>query len=133
MIRKQTTRNKLGNTCYSSVQNLLSSCLLSKKLKSEICRTIILPVVLYGCETWSLTQRGERRLRVFENKVLMGVFGSKGDEVIGEWRKLHKEDLSDLYSLPNIVRVVKSRRMRWAGHVVRIWGERCAQGSGGET
>jgi len=69
------------------------------------------------CETWSLTLREERRLRVFENRVLRRVFGSKRDEVTGEWRKLHNEELSDLYSLPNIVLVVKSRRMRWAGHV----------------
>jgi len=74
-------------------------------------------VVLYGCETWSLTLREERRLRVFENTVLRRVFGPKRDEVTREWRKLHNEELSDLCSLPNIVRVVKSRRMRWAGHV----------------
>jgi hypothetical protein len=81
-----------------------------QKLKDQdIYRTIILPVVLYGCETWSLTLREERRLRVFENKVLRRVFGPKRDEVTGEWRKLHNEELNDLYSLPNIVRVVKSR------------------------
>ena len=74
----------------------------------------ILPVVRYGCETWSLTLREERRLRVFENRVLRRVFGPKRDEVTGEWRKLHNEELSGGYSLPNIVRVVKSRRMRWA-------------------
>ena len=102
------------------MQNLLSSSLLSKKLKIEIYRTIILPVVLYGCETWSLTLREERRLRVFEYRVLRRVFGPKRDEVTGEWRKLHNEELSDLYSLPNIMRVVKSRRMRWAGHVARM-------------
>ena len=80
-----------------------------------------MPVVLYGCETWSLTLREERRLRVFENRVLRRVFGPKRDEVTGEWRKLPKEELRDLYSLPNIVRVVKSRRMRWAG-MWRAWG-----------
>ena len=68
----------------------------------------ILPVVLYGCETWSLKLREERRLRVFENRVLRRVFGPKRDEITGEWRKLHNEELSDLYALPNIVRVVKS-------------------------
>ena len=100
------------NAYYYSVQNLLSSSLLTKKLKIKIYRTIILPVVLYGCETLSLTLREERRLRVFEKRVLRRVFGPKRDEVTGEWRKLHNKELSDLYSLPNIVRVVKSRRMR---------------------
>ena len=76
-------------------------------------------MVLYGCETWSLTLRDERRLRVFENRVLR-VFGPKRDEVTGEWRKLHNEELSDLYALPNILRVVKSRRMRWAWRVARM-------------
>ena len=79
-------------------------------------------MVLYGCETWSLTLREERRLGVFENRVLRKVFGPKKDEVTGEWRKLHNEELNDLYSSPNIVRVVKSRQMRWAGHVARMGG-----------
>jgi hypothetical protein len=92
--------------------------LLSKTLKIKIYRTIILPVVLYGCETWSLT------LRVFESRVLRRVFGPKRGLVTGEWRKLHNEELNDLYSLPNIVLVVKSRRMRWAGHVVRMGEDR---------
>jgi hypothetical protein len=78
-----------------------------------------LPVVLYGCEAWSLKLREERRLKVFENRVLRVVFGPKRDEVTGECRKLHNEELIDLYSLINIVRVVKSR-MRWAGHVARM-------------
>jgi len=102
------------------VQNLLSSSLLSKNLKIKIYRTIILPVVLYGCETWSLTLREECRLRVFENRVLRRIFGPKRDEVTGEWRKLHNEELNNLYSSPNIVRVIKSRRMRWAGRVARM-------------
>ena len=83
-------------------------------------------VVLYGFETWSLILREERRLRVFENRLLRRVFVPKRDEVTGEWRKLHNEELCDLYSLPNIVRVVKSRRMRWAGHVARM-GEGCTE------
>jgi hypothetical protein len=82
--------------------------------------TTILPVVLYGCETWTLTLREEHRLRVFENRVLRGIFGSKGDEVAGEWRRLHDEELNDLYSSPNIIRVIKSRRIRWAGYVARM-------------
>ena len=95
----------------------MSSSKLSKNLKIKIYRTIILPVVLYGCETWLLTLREERRLRVFENRVLRRVFGPKRDKITGEWRKLHNEELSELYSLPDIARVVKSRRMRWVGHV----------------
>jgi len=79
-----------------------------------------LPVVLYGCETWLLTLREERRLRVFENRVLRRIFGPKRDNVTGEWRKLHNEELNVLYSSPNIVRVIKSRRMKWAGHVARM-------------
>ena len=102
------------------MQNLLSSSLLSKNLNIKIYRTIVLPVVVYGCETWSMTLREEHRLRVFENRVLRRVFGPKRDEVTGEWRKLHNEQLSDLYSLPNIVRVVKSRKLRWAGYVARM-------------
>jgi hypothetical protein len=94
------------------MQNLLTSRLLSRNLKTKIYRTIILPVVLYGCENWLLILREERRLRVFENRGLRKVFGPKRDEVTGEWRKLHNEELNDRYSLPNIVRVVKSRRMR---------------------
>jgi hypothetical protein len=77
-------------------------------------------LVLYGCETWSLTLREEHRLRVFENRVLRRIFGPKRDEVTGEWRKLHNEELRDLYSSPSIIRTLKSRRMRWAGHVARV-------------
>jgi hypothetical protein len=77
-------------------------------------------VVLYGCETWSLTLREEHRLRVFENRVLRRLFGPKRDEVTGEWRKLHNEELRDFYSSPSIIRIIKSRRIRWACHVVRM-------------
>ena len=89
-------------------------------------RTINLPVVLYGCDTWSLTLREERKLRVFENMVLRRIFGPRRDEVTGEWRRLHNEELNDLYSSPNIVWVIKFRRMRWAGHVARMVEERRA-------
>jgi hypothetical protein len=90
---------------------------------SVILTLNIVKVVLKHCETWSLTLREERRLRVFENRALRRVFGSNRNEVTGEWRKLHNEELNDLYSLSNIVRVVKSRRMRWTGHVARMGGE----------
>ena len=98
------------------MQNLLSSTLLSK---INVHRNIILSVVLCGCETWPLTLREERRLRVFENRVLRRIFGPKGDKVTREWRRLHNEELNDLYSLSNTVRVIKSRRMRWVEHVAR--------------
>jgi len=81
-------------------------------------------VVLYRCETWSLTLQEERKLRVFENMVLRRIFGPRRDEVTGEWRRLHNEELNDLYSSPNIVRVIKLRRMRWVGHVARMGEER---------
>jgi len=102
------------------VQNLLSSRLLSKNLKIKIYRTINLPVVLYGCETCSLILREERKLRLFENRVLRRIFGPRRDEVTGEWRILHNKNLNDLYSSPNIVRVIKSKKMRWVENVARM-------------
>jgi hypothetical protein len=83
-----------------------------ENVKMRIYKTIILPMVLYGCETWSLTLREEHRLRVFENRVLR-VFGPRRDEVTREWRKLHNEELRDLYSFLSIIRMIKSRRMGW--------------------
>jgi hypothetical protein len=106
-----------GNACYHSVQSPQSSSLLSKNVKVKIYKTIILPVVLYGCETWPLTLSEEHRLKVFEKRMLKRIFEPQRDEVMREWRKLHSEELHNLYSSPDIIRQMKSRRMRWAGHV----------------
>jgi hypothetical protein len=117
-----------SNACYHSAQSLVSdsSCLLSKNAKIKIRKAIIFPVVMYGCETWSLTLREEHRRSVFENRVLRGIIGQNRDEVTGEWRKLHNEKLRDLYSSPTIInpviknRMIMFKRMRWAGHVARM-------------
>jgi len=119
---KEETKNSLksGNACCQSVQNLVSSSLILKIINIKTYRTVVLPVVLYGCETWSLTLREERRMRMIENRVLRRTFGPMRDEITGEWRKLHTEEPNDLYSSRNIFRFIKSRRMRWAGHVPRM-------------
>ncbi|KAJ4438254.1 hypothetical protein ANN_14193, partial [Periplaneta americana] len=111
----------LSGLAHSSEPWILKR-LLSKNLKVRIYKTAtgILLVVLYGCETWTLTLREEQRLRVFENKVLRKIFGAKRGEVTGEWRKLHNTELHALYSSPDIIRNIKSRRLRWAGHVARM-------------
>jgi hypothetical protein len=110
-------RVKSGNACYHSVQNLLSSRLLSKHTKIKLYKAIILPVVFIGVK---LIFRKEHRLRVFGNRVLRNIFGSKRDEVKQKNRKLLNEELKNLYSSPNIFRLVKLRRMRWVGNVARI-------------
>ena len=110
------SRMESGNACCHLVQNLLSSSWLSKSIKIKIYILVILPFVLYRSETWSLTLREEHRLRVFENWMLRRIFGPKRDEITGDWRKLHREELND-------VQLIKSRTMRWAGHAARM-GER---------
>jgi hypothetical protein len=123
------SRLNLENACYHSVQSFVPR-LLSRNLKVKIYKTIILPVVLYGCETWFLILRKEHKLRVFENRVVKRIFGPKRDEVTGEWTKLHSGELHNLYSPPNIIRKIKSRRMRRAGH--GRW-EKCVWGFGGKA
>jgi hypothetical protein len=93
-------------------------------VKVRIYKTIILPVVLHGCETWFLTIKEEHKLRVFENRVLRRIFGPKRDGVMGGWRNLHNEELHNLYSSPSIIRIIKSRRIRWAGHVAQTGEKR---------
>jgi hypothetical protein len=109
-----------GNGCCQSVQSLLSSRLLSENVKIKIYKNTILPVVLFGCETWSLTSREEHKLKVFENRVLKRTFGPTRAEVTGEQRKQNNEEHRDLYCSPCLIRIIKSRRMRLAGHVTRM-------------
>jgi hypothetical protein len=112
LIQEETKwRLNSDNACYHSVQNILPSRLLSKSLKIRIYKTIILPVFLYVCETWSLTLREERRLGLFENRLLGRMFGPKRIEVTGGWKKLHNEELRNLYPLSSIIRMMKSRTM----------------------
>ena len=120
-IQEEIKRNlKSGNACYHSVQNLLSSSLLCKNLNTKMYRKINLPVILYGCEIWLLTLKVVCRLWVSENRVLRRIFGPRRNEVTGECKKLKNVVLNDLYSSPNIIRLKKSRRMMWVGHVARI-------------
>jgi hypothetical protein len=106
----------------------IQSRLLFENVKIRIYKTIILPVVLYGCETWSLTLREDYRLRVLEKTVLGRIFRPKRDEVTEGWRKLHSEELRKLFSSPSIIRMMKSRRIGWAGHVTEMGQKRTAYG-----
>jgi hypothetical protein len=121
IIQKEIkTRFNSGNAFYHSAEMLLSSCLLSRNVKIRIHKIIVFPVVLYRLETWSLILREEHRLRVFENMVLRRMRG----EMTGGWRMLHNEELHNLHPSPSIIRIIKSRRMRWAGGVVTPMGEK---------
>jgi hypothetical protein len=119
MNEENKSRLNSGNVCYHSVQSILSSRLLSINIKVKIYKTIILPVVLYECEIWSLTLRKEHRLRVFENRVprKILVFGPRKDEATGECIKFRDEKRHILFSSPNIIRQIKSRRMRHVAHM----------------
>jgi hypothetical protein len=118
LIQAEITRRlNSGIACYHLVQNLLSSRLLCKNVQIIIYKTVILPVVLYECETSSLILWEGHRLRVFENRVLRRIFGPKRDEETGGWRKLHNEELHYLYSSPNIIRMMKSKMMGGERHV----------------
>jgi hypothetical protein len=112
-------RMNYGNVCHDPVENLLSSRLLSENVNIRMYESIIFLVVLHGCETWCLTLRVEHRLRVFEKRMLGRLFGPKRDEGIGGRGKLHNEELHNFLSSLSIIRMMKSRRMRWAGHVAR--------------
>jgi hypothetical protein len=123
---------KLFRTVPSFICGLLknalinSDYLLSKNINTKIYSTIILPVDLYGCDTWSLISREEHRLKVFEYTVLRKMFGSMRDEVTGETRRLHNEEFHNLYCSPNIIRLIKSRRIKWAGHIACMKNRRGA-------
>jgi hypothetical protein len=114
------SRLNSGNVCHCLVQNLSYSHPSYKNIKIRIYETIILPVLLYGCETWSLILRGENTLRMYENRVLGRTFGLRRDDVIGGHRKLHNKELHDMYSSSSTIRIIKSRSMRWIGHVTRM-------------
>jgi hypothetical protein len=111
------SRLNSGNACYHLLQRFLSSRLLSRNVKVKIYKTTATPVVLYGCKTWSLILRGEHTLRVFENRLLRRIFGLKSDGVMGQWKKLHNGKLHNLYSSPDIIMQIISRRMMLAQHV----------------
>ncbi|KAJ4427229.1 hypothetical protein ANN_24846 [Periplaneta americana] len=119
---------KIGNLSFKEVEKFkyLGATVTNINDTRENLKTVILPIALYGCETWTLTLREEHRLRVFENKVLRKMFGAKRDEVTREWKKLHKEELHALYSSPEIMGDIKSRRLRWAGHVAHMGESRNA-------
>ena len=109
-------RLKARNVCYYSVQVLLSSRLPAKNLKIKMYKSVVFLVVLYDCETWSLTLRGDCKLRVCEKRLPRQIFGPKRSKN-GDWRMLHSEELHNLYRSPYLVRMIKSIRLRWAGHV----------------
>jgi hypothetical protein len=109
--------NDFNTNKYWTLYTVQKNYVMLRSSFKKVFKSIISPVVLYGCETWSLTLREEHKLRVFEKRVLSRIFGSKRDEVTGDWRKVHNAELDNLYASPSIIRVIKSRRMRWPGYV----------------
>jgi hypothetical protein len=130
MLEEIKSRLNSGSICYHSNQNVLSSCPLSRNLKIKLHKTIILPLVLYACKTWPLTLREEHRLTVFEHRVLRRILRLKRNEIMGACRKLHNVELHNLYSSRNRIRMIKSRRMRWAGYLTHGGHKKCIQGFG---
>jgi hypothetical protein len=112
-------RSNSRNSCYHSAHNLRSSHFVSKNLRIKVYKYLILPVILYGCETSSVTLREGHRLTIFENRMLKRIFGHKREEMVRGSRSLHNEELLNLYASPNVNKEIKSRSMRWAGHVER--------------
>jgi hypothetical protein len=119
MNEEINSRLNSGNASYHLIESLFSSHLLLRNIKVEVYKTIIVPFVLYGCDTSSLILRQEHRLRVFENSFVRRIFLPQRDEVTGEWRKLHSEEHHDLYLSPDSMKQIESRRMRWAVHMAR--------------
>jgi hypothetical protein len=121
-LEENLEETKFSNACYHSVQNSLPSCPLSENIKIRMYKTIMLHAALYECKT--MTHEGKHRLRVFENRELRRILELMRDQVKGEWRKLHNEELHNLHSSPSIIRMVKSRSIRRAGHVAQMGAER---------
>jgi hypothetical protein len=117
LSRRNEEGIELGECCYHLFQNLLYPAFCMEIIKFKIYGTIALPVILYGYPTWFLTWREDRRLPVFQNRVLRKIFGSERDEVTRDWKKLHNEEHRYLYSSPSIIQMIGSRKMRWVGHV----------------
>ena len=130
---KMKSKLNSSNAYHHSVQNRLSCSLLPQNRNIKIHRNIFLPVLFYTCTAWSLTLRKDTGWGCFENRVLRKIFRTKRGEETGEWRILHHKELYDLYSSPNIIRVIKSRKIRWAGHVVCLGEEKFVHCFGEET
>jgi hypothetical protein len=115
-------RLQSGNKCYYGLSNLLKTRTISMNLKIQLYRTLIRPVVMYGCEVWTLRKLDQNRLLIFERKILRRIFGPCIDETTGEWRIRKNEELKQLYQMSDIIRKIKKKRLQWAGHAWRKEG-----------